>query len=232
MKYVGSKDNIARHILDMIYRRRKAGQVWVEPFVGGGNMIDKVGGKRLGADINPRVIEALTSIRDHLHELPKNNQEFTERDYKRVQLNKVHKHVGYIGFALSYGGKWFGGYCRDGKGKRDYIEEAYKNAVIQNKKLQGIELVCAPYDKLEIPDNSLIYCDPPYKGTTKYTHEFFYNRFYDWCRAKAKEGHTVCVSETTAPADFICLWRMQRAASLTKNTGSITCEEKLYIVKP
>jgi DNA adenine methylase len=232
MKYVGSKNRIAKHILPIMLRYRKPNQTWIEPFVGGGNMIDKVKGKRLGADINPRVIEALLSIRDNLDELPKNKREFTEEDYKKLRTNIPIKHKGYAGFALSYGGKWLGGVSRDGEGRRDYIAEAYRNATIQSAKLQGVELICTSYDQLEIPSNSLIYCDPPYKGTTEYAHKFLHEPFYNWCRTKTREGHTVFVSETTAPTDFICIWQLQRAASLTRNTGSKLCTEKLYIIKP
>jgi DNA adenine methylase len=44
---------------------RKENACWVEPFVGGANMIDKVEGKRIGADLNEYLIEALILIRDN-----------------------------------------------------------------------------------------------------------------------------------------------------------------------
>ena len=35
--------------------------------------------------------------------------------------------------------------------------------------------------------NACIYCDPPYKQTTKYAvDKFDYNNFYDWCREVSK----------------------------------------------
>jgi len=37
MKYMGSKTRIAKYILPIMLKERKEGQVWVEPFVGGGN---------------------------------------------------------------------------------------------------------------------------------------------------------------------------------------------------
>lgn len=50
MKYMGSKNRIAKEILPIILAHRTPNQWWVEPFVGGGNMIDKVTGNRLGSD--------------------------------------------------------------------------------------------------------------------------------------------------------------------------------------
>ena len=50
MKYMGSKNRIAKHILPIILKDRKEGQWYVEPFVGGANIRDKVECKRIGSD--------------------------------------------------------------------------------------------------------------------------------------------------------------------------------------
>jgi len=62
MKYMGSKARHAKHILPIILKDRKPDQWYVEPFVGGANVIDKVDGKRIGADINPYVIAMLDAL--------------------------------------------------------------------------------------------------------------------------------------------------------------------------
>jgi DNA adenine methylase len=203
-------------------------QWWVEPFVGGANMIDKVGGRRLGADINSFLIDGLIAIRDYVHELPKNNTEFTEADYRRLRVNNDYKYKGYAGFAFSYSGKWLGGWCRDGENKRDYVREAYRNAVRQSPKLQGVRLIEAHYQELVVPPASIIYCDPPYAEATQYKDGFNHEFFWRWCRNKAKKGHTVFVSEYSAPDDFECVWKKEIVSSLTKNTGSKTGIEKLF----
>lgn len=46
MKYLGSKNKIAKHILPIMLENRD-GKTWVEPFVGGANTIDKIDGKRM-----------------------------------------------------------------------------------------------------------------------------------------------------------------------------------------
>lgn len=53
MKYMGSKNRIAKYILPIILKDRKECQWYVEPFVGGCNTIDKVVGNRIGSDIHP-----------------------------------------------------------------------------------------------------------------------------------------------------------------------------------
>jgi len=229
MKYMGSKNRIAKYIIPIMLKYRKKDMTWVEPFVGGGNVIDKIEGKRIGADINKYVIEALVDIRDNVYDLPKNNREFTEEDYNKLRENDDYRFKGYAGFAYSYGGKWLGGWRRDGIGKRDYVEEAYKNAVKQSPKLQGIEFINAGYKYFVIPDNSLIYCDPPYENTTKYKDSFNHKEFWRWCINKAREGHTVFVSEYKAPEGFECLWEGIINSSLTKETGSKQGLERLFI---
>lgn len=228
MKYMGSKNRIAKEILPIMLEHKTDEMTWVEPFVGGANMIDKVEGKRIGADINPFLIDALIAIRDCINDLPRNNKEFTEADYKELRGSSDYKYKGYAGFAFSYSGKWLGGWCRDGKGKRDYVQEAYRNAIKQNPKLNGIRFVCDSYRDLEIPPNSLIYCDPPYEGTTKYKDGFCHEAFWQWCRNMAKQGHKVFISEYNAPSDFECLWQKEIVSSLTKETGSKTGVEKLF----
>lgn len=56
MKYMGSKNRIAKHILPIMLEYKTDDMVWVEPFVGGANMIDKVKGQRIGADFNEYLI--------------------------------------------------------------------------------------------------------------------------------------------------------------------------------
>ncbi len=115
MKYMGSKRRIAKHILPIMLKHRSESMTWVEPFVGGANMIDKVDGKRLGADLSHYLINALISIRDCISDLPKTNMEFTEDDYKDLRKNDNYRYKGYAGFAFSYSGKWIGGWARGNK---------------------------------------------------------------------------------------------------------------------
>lgn len=228
MKYMGSKRRIAKDILPIILKDRKPGQWYVEPFVGGANMIDKVEGNRIGADINRYLIEALNCIKDCPMVLPKNKSEFGEEDYKALRNDDFYVFKGYAGFAFSYGGKWMGGWRRDKIGTRDYVAESYRDAQKQSPLIQGVHFIRSSYQDLTIPSNSLIYCDPPYAAATKYKDDFNHDDFWQWCREKKKEGHTIFISEYKAPSDFMCVWSKPITSSLTKDTGSKTGWEKLF----
>lgn len=228
MKYMGSKRRIAKYILPIILKDRKVGQWYIEPFVGGANLIDKVDGKRIGADSNKYLIALLKYMQQEEFELPF----IGEKGYKEIQNNKDNYPdwlVGYVGINLSFGGKWFGGYGRDKAGKRNYENEAQQNLRAQQKDIKDVIFIHSDYRELNMPDNSIIYCDPPYDNTTKYKSKFNHEEFWDWCRIKRNEGHEVFISEYTAPDDFKCVWEKEIVSSLTQDTGSKRGVERLFI---
>lgn len=231
MKYMGSKNRHAKEIIPILMQSYKEGMLYVEPFVGGANLIDKVplpNNLKYGYDIHEYLISMWKAVSKGWTP-PKI---ITEDDYKDIK-NNTDKYppelVGYVGFALSYGGKWFGGWRRDSAGKRDYVREANDNAEKQFPTLLGIHFDCiSVFDLKHFNKKSLIYCDPPYRFTTKYKDSFDHDKFYDWCREKHADGHKVFVSEYNMPEDFICVWSKDVNNSLTKDTGSKKGVEKLF----
>ena len=234
MKYMGSKNRIARYILPIILKDRKEGQWYVEPFLGGANMIDKVDGNRVGCDSNEQVINAMIAIRDCVCDLPQDNKQFTEYMYSELRKNDDYKYKGYAGFAFSYGGKWMGGWSRTdstGMSKRDYVAESYRNALNQSPLLQGVKLIHKSYLELNFKQSCIVYCDPPYEGATGYKGKFNHSEFWEWCRKISKDGHQVFISEYNAPDDFECLWEMEVTNSMSlKDTKKPT--EKLFKYNP
>ena len=231
MKYMGSKRRLAKHIVPIIKSLRKDGQTYVEPFVGGGSIIERIEGNRIGSDINPDCIQALCDIRDNVEQLPRTNAEFTEEDYKKLRVSHDYRFRSYAGFAFSWGGKWLGGWCR-GDEKRDWVSEAYRLARSQSPLLQGVTFLCCSYDDLVVPDESFIYCDPPYKGTTAYRHRFDSNKFLDWCVCMHDKGHTVLVSEYSAPdTRFRCVWEGSIVNELVKEGDKRVVRERLFLVQ-
>jgi DNA adenine methylase len=232
MKYMGSKNRIAKHILPIILKDRKEGQCYVETMVGGANLIDKVDGWRIGADINKPLIDALTLIRDDAESIP---VLISEDDYAKAKESREGGLNGFIGFAMSFGGKWFGGYRRDVKGTKGRIENmktqtrrSRNNAIAQGKNLIDVVFSCCGYGSLDIPPQSIIYCDPPYAGTTKYKDDFDHGIFFEWCREKCKEGHQVFISEYNAPYDFVCVWQKELQSGLNTNSTKKGVE-KLFV---
>lgn len=232
MKYVGSKNRHAKEIISCINSIEKNNSIWVEPFVGGFNIIQHVKGrKRIGSDVHYYLIALFKAIQTGW-EPP---SVVTEDDYKFARLNKESlspELVGFIGFGCSYAGKWFGGYARgvNNKGKeRNYALESKNNLLRQRNLILNIEIYNLNYNELLLPDeHCIIYCDPPYNNTTKYSNNFDSNDFYKWLRKQKAIGHSIYLSEYNAPEDFKIIWEKEVNNTLVKNTGSKRGIEKLY----
>lgn len=230
MKYMGSKNRIAKHLLPIILKDRKPGQWYVEPFVGGANMIDKVEGNRIGADVNEFLIRALVLIRDNPNLIPRSNLDYTKEMYLKARLSDLSNPVDcFAMFNYSFGSTFKGSWAQNKRGT-DYVKECVKNVLIQSKRLQGVKILQSEYSKLQIPYKSIIYCDPPYRGTFKYkgTNPFNHDLFWQWCRDKAKEGHQVFISEYSAPDDFICVWSMSLNSNANAKATGVAIE-KLFV---
>lgn len=233
MKYQGSKNRHAKELLEIILKDRKDNQYYIEPFVGGFNIIDKVDGFRIGNDSNFYLIELFKAIQNGW--IPPD--EISNEIYSHIQKNKNNYPpylVGFVGFGCSYSGKFFGGYargCSNNGIERNYCLESKKNILKQFDGIQGIQIYNLDYTEIPIPENSIIYCDPPYQGTTKYKNSLNYDEFWDWIRFLSKSGHKVFISEYNAPDDFECIWTKEVNNTLTKDTGSKKGVEKLFIYK-
>jgi DNA adenine methylase len=68
MHYLGSKARHAKDIIEFTQSKRKPGQTYVEPFVGGGNMICRVPadlGPRIANDYNFHMVQLLDQLANH-----------------------------------------------------------------------------------------------------------------------------------------------------------------------
>jgi len=229
MRYMGSKNRLAKYILPVMLMERKSNQCWVEPFVGGANMIDKVSGKRIGNDSHYYLIALLVALQDGWVP-PTDVSKKMYYDIKGNKENYPDAVVGFVGFLCSFGAKWWGGYAKNNKTGYNYAESGSRMLVKQAKNLKGIEFICGDYLNMIIPPNSFIYCDPPYKNMTAYKDTIDHDVFWQWCRDRAKEGHTVFVSEYVAPADFECVKTVEHKTSLSIS-GQHKRVEKLFIYK-
>ena len=234
MKYMGSKRRIAKHILPIMVGVAQARGVtkWVEPFVGGGNMIDKVppSFERIGYDLNKHAIMAMIDIRDRAADLP---DYFSKEDRDKYKKGDAASLISWACIVTSFGADLNGGYARE-KGSDDSTFCGYgkRNALKQQPLLQGVQFAYGCYQDLDVT-NALIYCDPPYANTTGYkTDDFDSEAFFGWCRVQAAKGNIVFVSEYSAPADFICLWQGEIKTNFASSRTAAThnAVERLFMV--
>lgn len=233
MRYLGGKTRIAKEILPLILEDRKEGQYFVEPFCGGCNATDKVSGNRIANDYNEYLIAMFVGLLSG-EKYPEQIGPELYNDVRECFRSGSDKYdpgfMGWVGFMASYRGKFFGGYSgaywrSDGR-HIDSISEAVRGIAKQIPNLQGVEFRTGDYRNLRIPEESIIYCDPPYMGTTGYSDSINHDEFWQWCRDCVYAGHKVYISEYQAPDDFIKIWEkpVQNCLSLNKKAT-----EKLFI---
>ena len=241
MKYIGSKNRLSKELAPIIQGYITEDTVgYLEPFVGGANMIDKIQcNNKIGCDIHEELIELLKYIQNTNNILPTT---IKEEEYNKVRLNKDKYekwYVGFIGFCATFGAKYFGGYARGFKEDkitpRDMAVEGIRNIEKQRKNLQNIKFKCCSYDEINknIKD-FVIYCDPPYKGTLKYTTDFDYDKFYKWCKEMSK-NNIILISEYWMPEEFECIWEKKTTVRIDSNKKSKDKKmeriEKLFIYR-
>lgn len=231
---MGSKNRIAKYILPiMLAEAEKHGiTTWVEPFVGGANMIDKVpeSYKRIGIDLNEHVIHALSDIRDKPEQLP---EKFTFEERKFWKQQEATEFMSWACIVTSFGVDLLGGYAREsGSDDTTFCGYGKRNALKQSPKLQNVLLFNAQYDYFQF-ENSLIYCDPPYQKTSGYkTGSFNHEEFFQWCRDMKAKGNIVFVSEYNAPDDFEVVWQGEIKTNFSSQRKEATHKavEKLFKV--
>lgn len=86
------------------------------------------------------------------------------------------------------------------------------------------------YTKVEIPDDSVIYCDIPYEDTNVYNKAegFDYERFYDWCEHQTQ---LVFISSYQMPDDrFDCIEEFSHRSTLSATANNLVTE-RIYVPK-
>ncbi len=240
MKYVGSKARLSKQLAPIIQSYidnmgDRCNGYW-EPFVGGANMIDKIKCfRKMGSDIHPYLIALLNHIRETTDDVP---DTITKDEYDAVRANPgtyPDWYVGLVGFCASYNGKWWGGYANGVKTKigtvRNYTDESIRNLKKQAPNLKEIAFFCGDCTRVSNAKGYAIYCDPPYRDTTKYaTGDFDYDKFYAWCKEMSK-NNTVLISEYWMPDDgFKCIWQGNLKCTLDKASRTDKVE-RLYLCK-
>lgn len=241
MKYIGAKTKIAKDIVPIIqnYIDNNNIDLYIEPFVGGFNVIDKIKcKKRIGSDVdclvtdlvidcknNPKLLENLPELptREHYYDV-RDNAEYYSNWYRSAILLFASYN------ARVYGG-CYGAFAKTKDGKiRNYFQEAKRNFEKQLPLLKDIEVQCKDYKKV-CCENALIYCDIPYKQSIGYSTEFNHEEFYDWCEKQTKQGNIVLVSEYEMPEGrFECIWQKQ-VKTHQNNRNKLNKVEKLFICR-
>ncbi len=229
MQYFGGKAKIAKYIVPYLESVRKENQLYLEPFMGGCNIVSKMAGKREAYDFNQYLVEMYKGVQSG-YELP---DVLNEERYKYIKENKDEDKVltGFVGFGCSFAGKWFGGYARN-KQNNNYCKASKNSLLRKMETMKDVKFGFADYKTLN-PKGCLIYCDPPYANTTKYTGvpSFDSGEFWNMMR-KWSRDNDVFISEYEAPEDFVSVLDIPTKTSIRdKDCNVCSRVEKLFTYK-
>lgn len=239
---MGSKSRITKDIVPIIQQMIDSNGIktYLEPFVGGANVIDKIRCDiKIGADANKYLIALLDRVKNKEPLLESVSRELYSEVRDKYRSGCYDDwYVGNIGFIASYNGRWFdGGYAPAGYEKikngyryRDYYEESKRNIMAQQHSFQDVEFKAMDY-RMHNPNGYLIYCDPPYKGTKQYeiSKNFNYDEFWDVMR-KWSLNNIVIVSELEAPKDFRCIWEKSVSRTMKSTDNTMRATEKMFMI--
>lgn len=236
MKYVGSKNRLSKELAPIIQSYITDNTVaYIEPFVGGANMIDKIEHhSKIGSDIHKELITLHIYNRDSVNLIP---DTISEDEYKKVKNNKENYdlwYLGLVGFCGSFGARYFEGFARRKNGD-DVPAQAIRSLKKQSPNIQDIDFKVSSFLDYKPSDykDCVFYLDPPYRNTKRYsTGGFPYEEFYEWAIELAK-NNTVLISEYNMPENnFKCIWSKDVKVGVSgqgdiKNKARV---EKLFIV--
>lgn len=247
MKYLGGKQRLGRHIapiLQCIWESDDELNGYLEPFCGSlgvfKHMTELKHCKTMVAnDYHPDLIALWKAVQEDTFTFPNT---ISEKQYEKAKLlTSPNPMKAFVGFGMSFGGRFFGAYANKylGDKNEDFCKEMVNSLkriapLIQKNKVKFIN---KSYKSLH-PNKKLIYCDPPYaqsnhpiryRTDTKHYDIFDNEAFWEIMR-KWSKTNIVIISETTAPDDFVEIWSMDmyRSAAQSSKTRFKNKNTSLY----
>jgi len=230
-RYQGGKKQIGKAIHDAILKEldkrgvRDDYDAYFEPFVGMCGVMKYFGEDDeydlSACDANPDLILMWQALVKGW----KPSSTCSEEKYFQLKKSRPSKERGLYGHACSFSGGFFAGY--DQRCSKNVALKPLFNTV---KCVENVDFLDAgTYEDFD-PQGSIIYCDPPYKGSYSMYNDLFnfdtktfWSVMNDWSK-----DNIVFVSERTAPKGVKKIWskKVTRNFAGTKNNYS----ENLYVL--
>jgi len=219
---------MALNIARVLHEQGAACPVYWEPFVGGGStfVVTDPRRRRVASDVNADLMALWVAVARGWKP-----PAATRGAYKAAMSGAGAPEArAFFGFGAAFGGTWGGGYSEVS------AEQTRGSLARYAPVLRGVEFRTGDYAALGadlLPDGWLIYCDPPYQGTTGYSAvgAFDSARFWAWVRVMSARN-IVYVSELGAPEDFRIVgeWKANAVFARTNRTNRTTASrmERLY----
>ena len=224
MRYSGGKGKIAAKLAAEILKLPHVGVI--EPFCGAFSMTVQLQPTQ-AFDLSQPVITLANAVRGGWRP-PTEVSEQLYRDCASRKDEVGDPLIAFVGHC-TFGGKWYGGLARGHKRQREPVRAAAETLVRRVLACPNTEFRCGSYRDVVIPPRALVYCDPPYAGTTNgyAVSTFNHDAFWNWVREHSAKSQIV-VSEYAAPSDFRAIFTLDCATNVRRLDFSRR-QEKLFI---
>jgi len=226
MRYLGGKSKIRKQIASFLESVRKPGQTYFEPFVGGAWVLQEMSGSRIASDGNKSLIAMYKALQNGW--IPPTFVSESEYQQVRKTNDQSNPMTAFCGIGCSFAGKLWGGYARS-EGKTCYAQTSHNSLMKQLPKIKDVQFIDGLFHEHK-PENMLVYCDPPYQGTTQYgafsgfDHDLFWKTMREWSK-----NNMVIVSEYNAPEDFKCVAEFSSQMGMTTGKERPVRVERLFM---
>lgn len=101
--------------------------------------------------------------------------------------------------------------------------------------LEHLRVTSLSYDEIDIPDDAVVYCDPPYHACIGHLYEgtadaFDHCTFYDWC-VRVSKTNPIFISEYSIEDDRFEIVAEKQKMTCLSSVKSFNVTERLYTVK-
>ena len=101
--------------------------------------------------------------------------------------------------------------------------------------LERLRVTSLSYDEIDIPDDAVVYCDPPYHACRGHLYEgtadaFDHCAFYDWC-VDVSKTNPIFISEYSIEDDRFEIVAEKQKLTCLSSVKSFNVTERLYTVK-
>lgn len=222
MKHMGGKQRQSKRLRRFLENQHGPDCVYYEPFCGALGSAEKLV-PYFKSSVLSDASQPLTNFWNAVlkgWQIP----DFVSEDEYKKYADRRHSPdasdpmTAWCGYAISFGGKWFGGYARQGKNKE---EETRKSQINQKqsalRKMNAVrpyvqEIQCMGYVEAfsYVKNNAVVYLDPPYVDRTRAHHTargFDHPTFWKAAEDLSARAH-VYVSEFVAPESWtpVLVW--------------------------
>lgn len=231
---MGGKFRIRKELSSFLNSKLKEGQPFVDLMCGSCWIVSEIDQNRLviANDIHKYLIAMWVELQKGW----KPPTSITEEEYKYIRENKDEKPYlsGFVGFACSFGGKWFSCYARRKREERSYAMGGHNSCLRKIEKMKGVQFINKDYRDVEIPRGSLVYCDIPYRGAAQYSKKecgvFIHEDFYKWVDEN-KYNYDIYISEykRNVPEGFDIVWEKKSLTGVRNKKGKPERTEEVLI---